>query len=111
MTQVRYGKIAKTPGKPTPGKVIVTGNPEVQADWDKLQARRRELVARLDAVNNDQERIKKDLGSLVSEGNNYKKQTDRLQELRLEAEAVQAGLDYLRNQVAVMKRQNNWLSV
>ena len=110
MTQVRYGKIV-TPGKPTPGKEIIRFDKQIQADWDKLQARRRELVARLDAVNNDQERIKKDLGSVVSEGKNYKKQTDRLQEMRLEAEAVQAGLDYLRNQVAVMKRQNNWLSV
>jgi hypothetical protein len=36
--------------------------------------------------------------------------SERLQDLRAEAEAVQAGIDYLNNRAVLLKRANSWIT-
>ena len=111
MTQTRYGTELHTPGeyKPGPAKII-RHDPEVEAEWRANPTRKNELKAQLTAVDNEREEILSQLGRLVAaEGGDYKEATDRLAELRAEAEALQAGIDYLVGQAGLMKRLNHWL--
>ena len=111
MTQTRYKEELHTPGEYKPGAAeIIRGDPAVLAEWNEIQTRRQELDAKQTAVNGEQDKIETDLGKLVAaEGGDYKEATDRLRELRSEAEALQAGIDYLVGQAGLMKRLNHWL--
>lgn len=110
MTHVRYKKETFTPGERSLGKPVIKRSDEtVDAEWARLQARRRELEARLVAVKNEQAGILENLGCWVAENCDWKEHTDNLAALRSEAEAIQAGINYLSNKIEMMKRVNNWL--
>ena len=49
------------------------------------------------------------MGAWVAEGCDWKEHTNRLNELKSEAKALQAGIDYLRGQAERIKRGNTWL--
>ena len=111
MTQTRYGTDLVTPGNQSLGKPeIKRFDQDVKDDYDRMQARSRELSARLAVVNGEQAQIITNLGAWVAEGCDYKEYTDRLAELRAERDALQAGLDYLDGQAGLLKRQHTWLS-
>ena len=99
------------PGTQSLGKPeIVRFNQAVQDDWNAIQARRRELNAQLAAVSGEEKQIITNLGGWVAEGCDYQEYTDRLAELRAEAEGLQAGISYIDDKAGLLKRQNTWLS-
>ena len=109
--QTRYGD-TYTPGEQAPpAHEIVRFDPAVADDYDAKLARKRELKGMLTAVDNERVSIETNLGALVAEGGEgYKESTDRLAELRAEAEALEAGIDYLNGRLDLLKRTNYWLT-
>ena len=107
---MRYKNDLYTPGRQTLGKPEIVGyKQDVAESWEALQARKREINNRLADVKTEQKQIKDSLGVWVAEGCDWKEYTDRLAELRAEAEALGAALVYLDNQAALLKRSNSWL--
>ena len=98
-----------TPGSQTLGKEMVNFDGDIQAQFDSLAAKRRELELTLGSVNGEQEQISGALGELVASGAKYTKQTDRLAALRQESEAIEAGILYTNNQCDLLRRFNGWL--
>ena len=109
MAHDRYPEELYRPGEKTTGHTITRFNQEVQDKYDGLMNRKRELVARRTAADNEQDRIRVDLGRLVADGADHEKYTDRLTELGAEVVATDAGIAYLDGCLAIMKRVNNWL--
>jgi len=69
MDQIRYKERLYTPGDNSPPKhELVRFNEEVKADWDAIQTRRRELSARLAAINSEQADIKNNFGRVDLRG-------------------------------------------
>ena len=89
---------------------IIERDPEVQEKYDALTSRRNELTDELRFVNGEQERILASLGELVASGSKYKKQLERLAELRLETEALEAGIRHTTNQCSLLQRMNTWIT-
>lgn len=83
---------------------------QVQSDFDTVQARRRELSNQLDKIYSEQAQIEIGLGRLVAEGKSHKKYTERLAEIESEIMALSAGITYLDNRAAILKRGNTWLT-
>ena len=112
MTQTRYGTETHTPGEHGPGAPqIVRNDPAVLTEWDTLHDRLSELKANLINVNGELAEILTNLGRAVAEGGDYKESTDRLAELRLEIEALEAGIQHLADRAELMKRLNHWLTL
>ena len=109
MAHDRYPQELYRPGEKTTGHTITRFNQEVQDEYDTKQNKKRELVARRTAAENEQDRIQVDLGRLVAEGGDHKKDTGRLNELSAEMVATDAGIQYLDGCLAIMKRVNHWL--
>lgn len=94
-----------TLGKPN----IIGFDEDVQAQWDALQARRRDLNQRLGQVQAEQTAILQGLGAWLFEGCDWREQTDRLAELRAEKEALDAAIQYAGLLADKLKRGNTWL--
>lgn len=110
MAQDRYPTETHNPSRQSLGKPeIKRFDEDIQTQWDALQARRRELSHQLGAVKTEQNGILQGLGAWVLEGCDWREYTDRLAELRAEAEALQAALTYADNLADKIKRNNNWL--
>ena len=106
----RYKSDLYTPGRQSLGAPeIVRDNQEIRDKYNSLQARRRELMTRLQAVSGKQRELLINLGAWVAEGCDYKEYTDQLSDLGAEQEALQAGIDYLDGQLGLLKRVNSWL--
>lgn len=88
---------------------IIRFDEDVQAQWNALQARRRELSRRLSAVQTEQTGILQGLGAWVLEGCDWREYTDKLAELRAEAEALQAAVTYVDNLADRIRRGAPWL--
>lgn len=86
---------------------VVRDDPKLQADWDRLQARKRELQRRLVVIDREIGQTKLDAGAMAAEGCDYKEFTDKLADLRAEAEAIKDAIDYLDKQAQVIKRANS----
>jgi len=100
-----------TPGKQTPGKPEIIGFEQSVADtWAEMQSRLRDLSAQLARVKNEIEKVKTDLAFLVVERCEYKAECKRLGELRLEAEAIELGIDAIEQKSEILKRNNIWLT-
>jgi len=93
-----------------PSKTVIRFDQSIQDDWDRLQNRRRELSSRLAAIKSETKQINANLGCWVAEGCDHKEYTDRLADLRAEAEAIAAALVYLDDQAAILKRSNSWIT-
>ena len=65
------------------------------ADLKALSAQRVELSSKLTPINREIQTISADLGALVADGGDYTKAIKRRAELRLEAEALEAGLHHI----------------
>ena len=89
---------------------VIRHNQEVEDQYNKLSARRRELNVQLAAHNREVDQVLSGLGKLVASGSRYTKQTDRLATLRQESEALSAGILYLQNQCDLLRRMNAWLT-
>ena len=77
MTQTRYGTELVSPGNQSLGKPEIKRSDEkIDAEWARLQARRRELDARMVAVKGEQASILTNLGAWIAEGCDYKEPTD-----------------------------------
>ena len=98
-----------TPGAQTPGREIVNFDGNIQAQFDSLGAKRRELELTLKSGRGEREQILDSLGELVASGANYTKQLARLAALRQEAEAIEAGIKYIDGKRELLKRYNGWL--
>ena len=85
-------------------------DPAVREKFDAMVSRRRELAERLTEANRDREQILINLGAWVAEGCDYEVYTARLAELRLETEALEAGILYVDGQAELLKRSNYWLT-
>ena len=91
------------------GKQTVTFDGDIQAQFDSLGAKRRELELTLKSGRGEREQILDSLGEMVASGANYAKQLARLAALRQESEAIEAGIKYIDGQLGLLKRYNNWL--
>lgn len=88
---------------------VIRFDEDVQAKWDALHARRRDLNQRLGQVQTEQTAILQGLGAWVFEGCDHREQTDKLAELRAEREALEAAIQYAANLADTIKRGNTWL--
>ena len=98
------------PGADKLGKETIRHDQNVEDRYFALSSRRAELRLQLNQVNGEQDQILGALGELVASGAKYQKQTDRLAALRLESEALEAGILYLTNQCDLLRRMNAWLT-
>jgi len=100
-----------TPGQDRLGPpVIVNYNAEIQANYDALKAKRRELNNRLRQYTNEINQVQTDLGALVFECADYSKTTARLADLRLQVEAMELGIHHVDGKMSIMKRSYGWLN-
>ena len=92
-------------------KETVRHDQDIEDKYTDLTSRKRELGAELNAVNGELDLLLASLGELVASGENYKKQLARLQGLRSQFEALEAGIVYLKGQCDLMRRMNTWLKI
>jgi chromosome segregation ATPase len=104
--QTRYGTDRVTPGNRPPEAEIKRFDQSVQDDWNRLQTRRRELSARLKAVNSEVGQIKINRAAFIVEGCEYQKLNQQLIDLKSEAEGLQDALDYICDKAGLLKRSN-----
>jgi hypothetical protein len=67
------------------------------------------MQSQLTEVIRDINQIQANMGSFVFEDCDYKEYLDRLAWLRLEQEALEAGVRFANNKVDALKRSNTWL--
>ena len=107
--QTRYGKVtSRDSGKPEP-HTIVRYDQEVQEKYDGLLQKTSELSARLHAGFNKQDDLVKQMGLAIAAGEDWVKIAKELTGLRLEEEALEAGILYLKGQTGLMKRLHHWI--
>ena len=88
---------------------IIRFDKKVQDEFDAIKTKRRAMQSQLTEVIRDINQIQANMGSFVFEDCDYKEYLDRLAWLRLEQEALEAGVRFANNKVDALKRSNTWL--
>ena len=88
----------------------ITQNPEVTEKYAALTSRLGELRAELGSVNGEINQILSGIGEQVAQGDDWKKSINRVGKLRLETEALAAGIKYIDGQIELLKRSHYWLT-
>ena len=95
-------------GKPEPHTVI-RYDEKVAGEYAATLQKSSELKARLGAGYNKQEGVIKQMGLAIAAGEDWEPIAKELTGLRLEEEALEAGVKYLDGQVGLMLRLHHWL--
>ena len=95
-------------GKPEPHTVI-RYDEKVAANYAGLVETLSELKARRSVVFANQDEAIKAMGATVANGEPWEPIAKELTDLRLEEEALEAGVKYLDGQVGLMLRLHHWL--
>ena len=107
--QMRYGNVV-SPGDNRPEKHTVIRFDQAIADkYDGLSQKRSELNSRLRAGYGKQDDLIQAMGLAIASGEDWSGHAEQLSFLRLEGEALEAGILYLNGQCELMKRLNSWL--
>ena len=88
----------------------ITRDPEVQEQYDVMISRLRELRSELAAVNSEINQILAAIGKQVAQGDDWQKSIARVGKLRLESEALEAGIRYINGQIELLRRSHYWLT-
>jgi hypothetical protein len=110
MAHERYPEGLHTPGDGIPkGKTIIMFDQAAYADMTAIERRYRELAAQLGKVRAELDQAQKSLGKLVAEGQDPSELGWHIADLRMEVEALEAGLTFVKNKGLILERLNPWM--
>ena len=108
MMQTRYGEVTARDNKPA-AHTIIRFDQEIQDTYNALTEKTSELSARLHAGYAKQDDLIQAMGLAIASGEDWVTIAKELTGLRLEAEALDAGIKYLEGQAGLMLRLHHWL--
>ena len=110
MAHNRYptGPSGRDIGKPEK-HTIIRFDEKVAGEYAAMLQKRGELGARRSVVFAKQDEAVKAMGEAVAAGEPWEPIAKELNDLRLEEEALEAGIKYLDGQVGLMLRLHHWL--
>ena len=109
MVQTRYGAVtSRDSGKPEKHTVI-RFDEKIAGEYAAMLQKRGELNARRSVVFANQDEAVKAMGATVANGGDWEPIAKELNDLRLEEEALEAGIKYLDGQAGLMLRLHHWL--
>ena len=108
MAQTRYGNVV-SPGDKPAAHTVIRYDEKVAGEYAALLEKTSELKSRRSVVFAKQDDLVKQMGLAIAAGCDWEPIAKELTDLRLEEEALEAGIKYLDGQAGLMLRLHHWL--